>query len=570
MSPGGEEPALTALRQTYPRTVAAFEAMGVEASLAAVADLERRWNVLESGVPRAAVYLEADTLPPADASWDLIYAGGGLGLLHALVMRRRGYRVLVFDRGEVGRAHREWNISDGELRALVRVGIFADDEVESLVVHRHQTGVVRFHAETIEVPPAELWMHGVLDVSLDAGALLRLARRKLEAAGGDVFDGCGFRHVVAAKHGICVEVEQGGAIRQLHARLLLDGMGSTSPLALERYRGRPFAGVCPTVGSVVAGLDAGEGPTQHNPDVGDILVSVADAQRERQLIWEGFAGARGELTIYLFYYDRVGPTRSVAHSLLDLFEDYFTLLPTYKRPGPHFRHLRPVYGFIPARHTERRTTALPLRGVLPIGDAAAQQSPLTFTGFGSHVRNLHRTTTLLHYALRKDLLAPHWLNEISAYQANVALHWVFSRFMQPWQQVNDVNRLQNVFARVLNELGDGVAERFFKDQMRWGDYGRIVNHTLAIYRPIIPTTLKVLGARDTLRWIADYLRFSRAALAASVGRQVDDLRWHALERVAEQVHPGLALLLKSRRAEWRAMGWLRHDAVTARPSGSDA
>ena len=40
--------------------------------------------------------------------------------------------------------------------------------------------------------------------------------------------------------------------------------------------------------------------------------------------------------------------------LLDLFEDYFTLLPTYKRPGPEFQHLKPVYGYIPARHSMRR------------------------------------------------------------------------------------------------------------------------------------------------------------------------------------------------------------------------
>ncbi|HSH77452.1 MAG TPA: hypothetical protein VLA19_02850 [Herpetosiphonaceae bacterium] len=551
---------LAEIREKYPRTARAFEDMEALPQLAAVIDLDHRWNNLERGVPLVDAYRETGSLPAADDTWDLIYAGGGLGLLHALAMCRRGYRVLVFDRGEVGRSHREWNISDQELRALVHSGIFDDAEVESFVAHRHASGVVRFHAETVEVPPAEICMRGVLDVSLDSGALLRCARRKLEQAGGEILDGCRFRRVQADRHGVVVQVERDdGSVRWLGARLLLDGMGSTSPLALERYRGRPFAGICPTVGSVVTGLEPGSGAGQHNPAVGDILISVADVQRGRQLIWEGFAGADDDLTIYLFFYDRVGPKRSVPHSLLELFEDYFTLLPTYKRPGAHFRHIRPVYGFIPARHTERRTTVLPLRGVLPIGDAAAQQSPLTFTGFGSHVRNLHRTTSLLDYALRNDLLEPRWLNEISAYQANVALHWVFSRFMQPWEKPNDVNRLQNVFARVLNELGDGVAERFFKDQMRWGDYGRIVNHTLAVYRPIIPTALKVLGARDTVRWIVDYIRFSRAALAAAAGRRLDNLQWHALERIAERVHPGLALLLRSRQAEWGAMGWLPRD-----------
>jgi lycopene cyclase CruA len=218
-----------------------------------------------------------------------------------------------------------------------------------------------------------------------------------------------------------------------------------------------------------------------------------------------------------------------------------------------------VYGFIPSRHTERRTTVLPLTRVLPIGDAAAQQSPLTFTGFGSHLRNLHRTTSLLDYALRSDLLDPRALAEISAYQANVALHWVFSRFMQPWGSPNDVNRLQNVFARVLSELGTDVAVRFFKDQMLWRDYSRIVNHTLRIYKPIIPTALTVLGPRDTLRWIADYLRFSRAALLAAGGGLLGEQHWFVLLRIANRLAPRRALWLRSRRAEWHAMGWLAEE-----------
>ncbi len=193
-----------------------------------------------------------------------------------------------------------------------------------------------------------------------------------------------------------------------------------------------------------------------------------------------------------------------------------------------------------ARHTERRTTAPLLHGVLPVGDAAAQQSPLTFTGFGSHVRNLARTTALLDYALRWDLLEPRWLEQISAYQSNVALHWVFSRFMHPWNAPNTVNRLQNVFARVLNDLGTPVAERFFKDRMRWSDYGRIVNHTLrgAIARSF-GTALIVLGPRDCLRWIVDYLRFTAPLPPPLVGRAVGASGWHALERIAEHIESWL-------------------------------
>jgi lycopene cyclase CruA len=563
-----------ALRSTHPQTVAAFEAMGALPNLVAVAQLDQRWQATERGAVGPDVYEQGSTLPSTIADFDLIYAGGGLALLHAAVMAVcYGYRVLLFDRGEVGCAHREWNISDHELRALVRIGLFTQAELEQVVMRRYRDGVVRFWPDNTSVAASELHMPNVLNVGLDAAGLLQLARRKLEAAGGTVLDHRTFRRVIVRQPGeIVVEVEQTDYASECYgSRLLIDGMGATSPLALRRFAGQPFAGVCPTVGTVVEGLEHGTLPTQHNPDIGDILVSVDHAQRGRQLIWEGFAGRDDELTVYVFYYDllhkhqapstknqlrtRQHPALDTRRSLLDLFEDYFALLPTYKRPGPQFKHIKPVYGFIPARHTQRRLTVPLLAGVLPVGDSAAQQSPLTFCGFGSHVRNLHRTTSLLSYALHDNLLAPEILGNISAYQANVALNWVFSRFMQPWDHPTDVNRLQNIFARVLNEVGVEIAVRFFQDQMTWRDYGRIVNHTLAIYKPIIPTALRVLGPQGAAQWIGDWLRFSVAASGAAMGRALGETALDSLEAQLRRQSPALAFQLQARRAEWRVMGW---------------
>ncbi|HEY0739464.1 MAG TPA: hypothetical protein VGD69_31360 [Herpetosiphonaceae bacterium] len=615
-----------ALSATHPETVAAFSQMQTLPSLQAIAQLDRRWQATEAGAFAEEVYQPVESLPSTLANFDLIYAGGGLGVLHAAVMLcRYSYRVLLFDRGDVGCAHREWNISDRELQALVTIGLFTQAELEQVIMQRYEDGIVRFYPEQSAVRPAELHLPHVLNVALDAAGLLKLARAKIEAAGGVVLDRRSFKRVsVEAPGRIAVEVEREDGQRECYGgRVLLDGMGATSPLALRRFAGQPFAGVCPTVGTVVEGLEQGPELNQHHPEVGDILVSIADTQRDRQLIWEGFGGRGDELTVYVFYYDLLQNqeprTKNLAEeqrrpegtrnkeqtnkgtneqrnkraneqssttiplllsqrekgpgdegllleaqpprSLLDLFEDYFRLLPTYKRPGPDFRHIKPVYGFIPARHTQRRQTVPLLPGVLPIGDSSAQQSPLTFCGFGSHVRNLHRTTTLLDHALRRDLLAPEYLSQISAYQANVALNWVFSRFMQPWGAPNDVNRLQNIFARVLNEIGVDVAVRFFQDQMTWRDYGRIVNHTLAIYKGIIPTALTVLGPRDTARWVVDWLRFSVAAAEAALGRQIGASALDTLTERIDHVVPGWAFRIAARRAEWQAMGWTDHALI---------
>jgi lycopene cyclase CruA len=606
------------LAEHYPNTAAAFAAMGALDHLDRIARLDVAWDAIRRGQPAAvddSIYIQHILTFQSQLDFDLIYAGGGLGLLHAVVMAHYGYRVMLFDRGEVGCAHREWNISRGELDALVEVGFCSWDELRDVIMAEYDAGVVRFYSPD-RAGAAELWMPDVLNVALDANALLRLARRKLEAAGGVVLDRRVFRRVEASVSGplaVRVELAREDAVAEHYtARLLLDGMGSSSPLALRRFSGQPFAGVCPTVGTVAVGFAAGAADDEHNPRIGDILISIADAQRGQQYMWEGFPGRGDELTVYLFYYDTLvgspskklsqkggleersssntlsfwpvsatfvaetgqktgergaspltlpGLDSSIAHrpsspSLMQLFEDYFELLPTYKRPGPDFRHIKPVYGYIPARHSVRRQEAPLLRGVLPIGDSAAQQSPLTFCGFGSHVRNLGRTTALLHEALRRGLTEPRHLHPISAYQVNVSLNWVFSRFMQPWVAPDDVNRLQNLFLRVLNDLGEAPSRRFFLDRMRWSDYHRMILGMFRRYPRIAIVAWRVLGPAGVQRWIRDYVIYCWVALSAQASRLLSRRGRAGLAALLDRLDPALGLRLRARFAEWRVMGWI--------------
>lgn len=571
-----EQAALVAsLRTRYPLTVQHFLAMGALDHLERVARLERGWERIMRGEYDPAVHQLAPGLE-ADHGYDfeLIYAGGGLGLLHATVMAAcHGRRVMVFDRGEVGCAHREWNISRNELQALVDTGVVSWEELAPVIMREYHGGTLRFHnRHSGGANPASFWLPEVLNLALDAGALLRLMRRKLEAAGGVILSGRRFRTVRVSEQGpLAIEVELervgSGVPERYSARLLLDGMGSTSPLALLRHKGRPFAGVCPTVGTVATGFVEGPGLREVDPSRGDILVSVADAQRGEQLIWEGFPGREREMTVYVFYYATVDPDGrqlparglhpdAPRYSLLDLYEQYFLLLPSYKQPGPHFQHVRPVYGYIPARHSLRRQEVPLLRGVLPVGDSAAQQSPLTFCGFGAHVRNLRRTTALLEHALQRDLLEPEHLAHITTFQANVALHWVFSRFMHPWDQADDINWLQNLFVDVLHELGRERATRLFRDQMRWSDF---VLMLLGIYRRwprVWPVAWEVLGPVDLVRWVRDYARFSLESVRASTARAGGPMLERAVEALADRLSPAAGLTVRATYAEWRAMGWV--------------
>jgi lycopene cyclase CruA len=162
----------------------------------------------------------------------------------------------------------------------------------------------------------------------------------------------------------------------------------------------------------------------------------------------------------------------------------------------------------------------------------------------------------LNYAFDTQLLDEQSLRRVNAFQVNVSLNWVFSRFMHPWAQPHTVNRLQNIFLDTLNELGVDVATRFFQDRMRWGDYHPMIFGTLRRFNQIIPISWRVLGPSGWLQWAGDYLRFSSSALQASVARLAGATGERALHWLADRVGPQAGMLVRAKYAEWRAMGWV--------------
>ena len=555
---------LEKLAEHYPRTVAALRGMeGGLTHLEYIVALQERWQRVARGLPptqsQVLHYVPADGLPSTQADFDLVYCGGVLGLFSAAVMARRGYRVAVLDQRRVGTSHREWNISDEELERFMEAGLFSRAELETAIAGRYRQGIVRFWAEGIPEPPAELALEGVLDVAIDLGRLLELARAKFEEAGGCVLDFRALERVSISQSGpvrAVVEVtDREGRAEAFGARLVVNALGSISPLSLELQGGHPFDGVCPTVGTTASGFKLGSGSHEVESDLGDVLLSVAHAQKGRQLIWEGFPGRGDEMTVYLFYYDLVEPARADGQSLLDLFEDYFELLPTYKDITPDFAHLKPVYGYIPARH-HRPNGSASQRGIISVGDATSPQSALTFCGFGSQVRNLPRLTRLLSFALDHELLEEKQLRLIGAHQSNISLVWVFSRFMQPFrpdQRPDDVNRMMNVFCAALRDIGPDLTRRFFQDRFNWRDYTRLILTTAWRSPRVFPFTLEVLGMRGIGHWFTDYLKFSRESLLRTLYKKLSTGRRDRLEK---RLPPTLALQVAARREEWDASGLL--------------
>jgi lycopene cyclase CruA len=524
----------------YPHLAEAFAAMpGGEAHLRRLCDLNATWqDMLLAGEKRSyaevVVTEERPALPQVD-TFDIIYAGGGLNLLNAAIMTRRyGLRVLVFDRFTVGAVHREWNISREELQELLDVGLLTPDELESVIQREYADALVRFHAGNIHQRPSELHLKGVLDVAIDADKLTALCVRKIQQCHprgkfpNVILHNTTFlRCAVQPEAGVTVDVTD--AVGEKHCyggRLLIDGMGSTSPIACQLNCGQPYSLVCPTVGTVARGYKKGDAPDAINAMVGEVLVTTEDARDGRQLIWEAFPASGDQVAIYLFHYASAGDRVD----LLELFERFFEQLPRYKDTS-NVEIIKPVYGFIPAGYNlalpwqrEPSSKVLAYDRVLSLGDAAAFQSPLTFCGFGSYVRNVRRITTLLAWAIKHDCLRANDLNQIRASEAVPAVARAFSKFMiakpedkeAAWQ----VNETLNVFCRVLNELGPRVSKDFFKDRIGWRDYTRLVLKTPRYYPKIYRLAFSTLSLAEGIGWITAWLQLGRQAAAFTIYKTV--------------------------------------------------
>lgn len=540
-----------ALASYYPKTVHYFRAMpDGEAHLIRAYWWEQRWRegVRNPQQPKQVVFeaQKAEGKPESrgieensaasSSPFDLIYIGGALGVIHAAVMARLGYRVLLLERLPFGRMNREWNISRAEFQSLIDLGLFTAAEFESLIAREYQDGFHKFF--DANNPPQSkapiLHTPTVLNVAIDAEKLLKLCGQKLQSAGGEIWDETEFIRADVSREAVVVQAKHlpSQSLRQARGRLLVDAMGTASPIAWQLNGGRAFDSVCPTVGAVI---DGGFEPGVWDSRYGDVLNSHGDISRGRQLIWELFPGRGNELTFYLFHYHQVNPENP--GSLLEMYEDFFTILPEYRRCDlEKLIWKKPTFGYIPGHFSVKASDRkVAFDRLVAIGDAASLQSPLVFTGFGSLVRNLPRLTDLLDTALRHDLLNVQHLSQIRAFQSNISVTWLFSKgMMVPTRKFippERVNAMLNTFFGILASESPEVADRFVKDRGGWLPFNRMAIKAAWQNPALLLWIWQLAGPKDLLRWLGSYVNFTLTALISWL------LGW--LPRFARSIQPWL-------------------------------
>ncbi len=507
------------LEPYYPATVKYFQKFPQgEFDLQRVYWWEKRWreNVRHPQEPKQVIFEQNHSLDQNLAAYDLIYVGGALGVIHAAVMAQRGYSVLLIERLPFGRMNREWNISRSELQSLIQLKLFSEAEIESLIAREYEDGFNKFFDGNNPAKLKANILHTptVLNIAIASEKLLRLCGEKLRAAGGEIWDQTEFVRADVGHEQATIFTKNlaTGTEKIAQGRLLIDAMGTASPIAAQLNQGRPFDSVCPTVGAVLKGFK----PEVWDSRYGDVLNSHGDISRGRQLIWELFPGKEDELTIYLFHYHQVHPDNP--GSLLEMYEDFFTILPEYRRCDlDTLTWEKATFGYIPGYfNVGKGDRTVAYDRVLAIGDAASLQSPLVFTGFGSLVRNLDRLTTLLDIALKHDLLTAEHLNQVRAYQSNIAVTWLFSKGMMvpthSYLPPQRINAMLNTFFGLLADSPPEVADTFIKDRTNWLMFNRLAIKAARLNPALLIWIWEMAGAKDFLRWIGAYVAFSVDAI----------------------------------------------------------
>lgn len=411
--------------------------------LAGLAAADRAFDGWKRGTRTVPQLVSVD--PKASAgpvTLDVAVVGGTLGIFYATALARLGLRVAVIERGALQGCTQEWNVSRAELDALVRAGVLSRSELDAAIVRQFPTpSRIGFAGAA---GPRALSMSGVLNLGVNPSLLVSSARARFEKLGGAVLEFHALEGASVCADGVALTLRPqqrragalgaggaglpGGSARdappvRVAARLLVDAMGSFSPVAAQARGPAQPDGVSVTVGACVRGPFSPEDPS-------DLLYSFEPLSSAPQRFWEAFpAGRSGDArTTYMFSY---GPCDASRMTMAAALDDYVRLAPSYL--GADLDEVeveRVLFGFFPCFRDSLSTLAFDR--VLPVGDAAGFQSPVSFGGFASCLRHLERVTGAVGQALAAGddaLLKRAELQRMQFYNPSLSAAWLFNSAM---------------------------------------------------------------------------------------------------------------------------------------------
>lgn len=464
--------------------------------------MDRLWHEFRhpQGPPPTYVHPQPHPLG-AQPEFDVIIAGGTLGVLVGTVLQHQGWRVAIVEgRALQGRAQ-EWNISRRELEVLVSLEILTPKQLHRVMATEYNPARVGFYGGP------EFWVRDVLNIGVDPAYLLATVKERFLAAGGTLREYTQVERVEPRPDGLGVIAKESAGTITLSGRLLLDMMGHFSPIAHQaRWQQQGSlapAGVCLVVGGCARGLTDTAQRTFSERSSGDLLYTLGSIEHQCQYFWEAFPAREGRTT-YLFTYADADPRRP---SFSDLWQDYLAQMPAYQGVETSEIDLhRVLMGFFPAYQRSPLPPAWPR--ILQVGDSSGLQSPLSFGGFGAMLRHLERLTTGLNLALQADCLGQADLALLQPYHPNLSVTWLFQKSMSVGvDRVLDpqhINRLLSTTFQSMADLGDGVLLPFLQDVVQFPALTKTMA-AMALADPLlVGRVIGQVGIGSLLDWCRHY------------------------------------------------------------------
>ncbi|WP_036479254.1 NAD(P)/FAD-dependent oxidoreductase [Myxosarcina sp. GI1] len=454
--------------------------------LAGLRNADKFWKAIKEGKiePDRVVAKNQEKLDKYDT--DVVICGGTLGILLGASLQQTGWQVTLIEKGVLEGREQEWNISRQELEVFLELKLLTKAELDRAIATEYNPARVSF------LGGKEVWVKDVLNIGVDPVYLLEILKQKFIKAGGNLLENSAFETATVHPDGVAIVAGE----TKLTTRLLIDAMGHFSPIVKQFRNGIKPDAVCVVVGSCAKGY------TENS--TGDLIYSFTPIINNCQYFWEAFPARDGRTTYMFSYLDAHFQRPSLEYFM----EEYLRLLPEYQNIElEQLQFERFLFGFFPAYHNSPLT--IPCDRLLPIGDSAGGQSPVSFGGFGAMIRHLKRLTDGVSEALRTDSLSSKDLALLQPYQPNISVTWLFQQTMSVGVNKNpDPNQINNlmsgVFA-VMDKLGDGVLKPFLQDVIQFVPLAKtlpLVNPKLVL--PIIPQ----VGINPLVNWLVHYFNLA--------------------------------------------------------------
>lgn len=479
---------------------------------------DRFWSALKEGKIDAPEVVSNSSDSIGEADTDVVICGGTLGILLGAALQQLGWRVSLIERGILKGREQEWNISRNELQTFIKLNLLTPEELESAIATEYNPARVGFK------PGNEIWVEDVLNIGVDPVYLLEKLKQKFLQAGGKLLENTAFKSATVHRNGVAIEAGE----QTIKTRLLIDAMGHFSPIIKQARQGTKPEAVCVVVGSCAQGYPQN--------DTGDLIYSFTPIINYCQYFWEAFPAKDGRTTYMFSYLD----ANSQRPSLEYFMEEYLRLLPEYQNIElEQLKFQRFLFGFFPAY--KNSPIALPFDRILPVGDSAGGQSPVSFGGFGAMVRHLQRLTNGINTALVADTLNKKDLALLQPYQPNISVTWLFQQTMsvEVGKQANSqqINNLMSGVFSVMERLGDRVLKPFLQDVIQFVPLAK----TLPLVNPkLVFPLLPQIGISSLINWSIHYFNlalysglYGAAKLTKPIAKNLSPTQQYYYERWLE-------------------------------------